>query len=397
MFMLMFAAISCGLEEIGKDPDGGAGEIWTAPGSDMDSIAVGKSVAYVTAMEYFDRYDWRADPGRGEVKCSLVVYADGKPVMKIPVGEKYETSSDPETHRMLNGHIYTDYLSETETVIKRDGKELIRYAGREIICGMACRQGEIHTLGHNASGEGFTYRINGEIIMERASGSSFGSLHYEGDNISFAFREPIKSEKDTLERYYFVLDGEVLQTAVREDLKKVWDIIPYKGDVCYLASLVGVSAPVLVSPEGMQALSIAPKAKMLTARILHDDEHLYVEGLVEREGLEMTSVLWHADGRSNIFANGMTVSSSCVDGGCICCVLNPSPPYMKGVIYQNGKYHSMPEDCFSSGSRTSALIDGILHVGLSSQSGSHPVIWRDGEIIPLDINGFITSVSTNAD
>ncbi len=387
--------VSCGLEEIGGKPVSGDDDIWVRPGANTDSVSKSDAVLYVTAVEYPDRYDWRNDSGKEEVKCSLVVYADGAPLMKIPVGEKYGVSPDPDSHRMVNGHLYTDYSYENETVIKKDGREIIRFAGREMICSLVESGDDVYTLGHDRDGGGFAYRRNGNVLLERDRGSSFEKLHRVNDNLCFAFREPIASEKETFERYYHVENGKVSQVAVREDIKKVWDIVPYKGDICCLASVVGVPSPVLIISGDMQALSLSRACNMLTCRIMHEDDVLYVEGVIERRGMEVTSGIWCSDGRVRIFTEGLTVSSMCLDGDGACCVMNPAPPHMEGMIYKCGELYPMPEGYSSIGSHTSSVINGILHAGLSSMDGGRPVVWKDGRTDTLRINGFISSISTN--
>ncbi len=394
---LALAVVSCGLEEVSMRPQGGAGDVWLKPGTNDGSDDPSKTVTYITAFDYPEGYDWRADREKGSVKCSLVVFADGIPMMKVPVGDSYEISSDPDMHRMVRGHLYTDYYTDSETVIKKDGKEILRYEGREMICGLAVKGDDIYTLGHFRSGDGFAYRKNGEILLERAQGSTFGRLcHNRDGSISFAFRESVKAVGDTLERYYYALNGEVFQTAVREDVKKVWDIVFCNGGICYLASVVGISSPVLLrSGEDMSALNMPEESKMLTCRIIQEDESLYVEGLCKREGKPLTSGLWHKNGNVYLFSDGMTVSSVCMSGDGICCVLNSSSTQKRGVIYRCGETYPMPQHYTSVGSAPSMVIDGILHVGLSSLIGTQPLIWKDGQTTALKINGYISTISTN--
>ena len=93
--MLFAAALmtmtSCGIQEIGgegKDPAGGG--IWGGPVSGGQGGSGGlHTVCYMTALDYKKGYDWRSDQARETVKCSLVVFADGVPVMKVPVGTDY--------------------------------------------------------------------------------------------------------------------------------------------------------------------------------------------------------------------------------------------------------------------------------------------------------------------
>ncbi len=395
LFLLVAVAASCGLKEIGGVPDESNGDVWIPPGVDVDSLAKDESVFYVVAMEYLYGYDWLSDMEKGTVKCSLAVYADGGLIMKLPVGEKYEVSSDPETHRIVNGHLYTEYISDNETVIKRDGRGFIRYPGREVICDLVEHEGKVYTLGHNIDGEGFTCRKNGEIIFERAEGSSFGRLQYCNDSLCFAFIEPIESEKETLERYYHVINGETVQTAVREDIRKVWDIAFHKGGICYVASLVGIPYPVLFTDSGLKALDMPQSSELLSCRIIDNDEALYVEGQVEQRGEDIISCLWDSGGIVHAFPYSTAVSSVCMDVDGICCILNPSSSDTEGEIYKCGESYFMPEGYVSIGPRTCAVVNGILHAGLSSLSGAPPILWKDDELTQLKINGYITVVSVN--
>ena len=87
-------------------------------------------------------------------------------------------------------------------MIKKDGRQLFRYSGREQIFGMLVDSSGVYTLGHQREGEGFTYRKNGVILLERTEGRSFGRLYRDGEDICFAFSELVASATDDIERYY---------------------------------------------------------------------------------------------------------------------------------------------------------------------------------------------------
>ena len=388
-------AVSCGLEEVSRRPQNGAEDIWLGPGINVGKVDPDRKVTYVTAVEYPEGYDWRSDVEKGSVKCSLVVYADGVPMMKVPAGDEYEVSSDPDMHRMSEGHLYTDYSTDSETVIKKNGKEVIRYQGREMICGLLADGNNVYTLGHPRKGEGFTFRRNGEILVGRDCGRSFARLYRDGPSICFAFSEPVMSQKDTISRYYHVKDGNVSQAAVREDVRKVWDILSSDDEVCYLASVVGISSPVLFHSGRMQALDMPEGAEMLTCRLLAEDGFIYVEGLYICPGRPVTSGIWDVEGKADLFDEGMTVSSICMGGDGICCVLNGTSSYRNGLIYRCGEMFQMPEGYASVGSNPAMMIDGIFHAGLSSLEGEEPLIWKDGITTRLDMNGFISTISTS--
>ena len=154
-------AVSCGLSEIGGEgPTGTDGGIWGGPVEENNGEGILQQICYMTALDYQNGYDWRADTARESVKCSLIVYADGKQIMKVPVGEEYETGADVDMHRIAGGHLYTDYSTSEETIIKRDGRLLFRYPGPEAIHGMCVSGDDVYTLGQSRNGEGFSFRKN---------------------------------------------------------------------------------------------------------------------------------------------------------------------------------------------------------------------------------------------
>lgn len=396
--------LSCGLEEVSRRPGYGAGNIWVRPGAGSGNDVgnepgngnpgkedEGKTVTYITAVDYPEGYDWRLDREKGTVKCSLLVYADDRIVMKVPVGDSHEVSSDPDMHRMTGGHLYTDFSTDSETVIKKDGEEVVRYQGREMICDIVDHGNNIYTLGHDRDGDGFTYRRNGEILLERIEGRSFGRLYVDGNTLSFAFAEAVTSAGDTLERYYIFSGGKVVQTAVRDDIRRVWDIVLDKGESSYLASVVGIGAPVLFTSGRMQALSLPQSAKALAGRIVGEGESLFVEGLVLDGGV-MTGGVWNGEGEALVYEAGMTVNAVCSGGEGLHCVLSDTADPTKGVIYRGGERFPVPEGYMVMGNSPAALVKGILNVGLSPLNGSQPLVWKDGETTPLKINGFISSI-----
>ena len=387
MGLAALTVLSCSMEGVSRRPEGNREDVWQGPGMNVGS----KEVCYITCFDYPDGYDWRTDPQKGSVKCSLVVFADGLPMMKVPVGDTCQVSPDPDRHRIIDGHLYTDYCTGTEMVIKRDGKTILRYPGCENICGMLVKDDSLYTLGHQNQGEGFVYRRNGRVILERPSGGTFGRLHCDAGHICFAFTEPIISEKETFERYYHCMEEDVTQTALRDDIKKVWDIISYNGEVCYIASLKGVEKPVLFLGGAMNAMVMPEGAEPLSFRMMAGEDHLFWEGLFIASDNTVASALWFSPERCIAFEEGMVANSCFVSGDGICCAFNPAA--LGGVIYRAGEEFAMPAGYAAMGPCCGAMVNGILHVGLSSLDGGCPKVWKDGKLDPLDICGYIASVS----
>ena len=121
-------------------------------------------------------------------------------------------------------------------------------------------------------------------------------------------------------------------------------------------------------------------------------EEVLIEGVFATSNGVLTSGLWRKDKRECVFPTGMTVWTSCVDDGGISCLLSH---YSSGdfKISRCGELYALPEGYTVMGTRPLAMVDGILHVGLTSLQGAEPAVWMDGEIKELGFNGYISSIS----
>lgn len=101
LLLLSFVMFSCGISEVnGSHPVDNQGNIWGGPLQGTGPEGGGLvPVCYMTAVDYLKDYDWRADQAKETIRCSLVVYADGSPIMKVPVGADCNVSSDPDTKK----------------------------------------------------------------------------------------------------------------------------------------------------------------------------------------------------------------------------------------------------------------------------------------------------------
>lgn len=397
LFLTAFVIVSCGLSEIGRRPHDGDDGVWTGPGTGAGSQDPGRASVYVTAMDYPAGYNWRTDPEKGSVKCSLVVFADGSPVLKIPVGDVYEVSSDPESHHMAGGHLYTDYSDGEQTVVRKDGKEIMRFLSDEKVCGLLVEDQDVYTLSHRKDSGGFRFRKNDEVLLERPSGRTFGNLYHDGDSICFAFVETFEGGGDSLERYYHVADGHTEQVALREDVKKVWDVVSCKGKLYYLASLIGIGPPVLFSEDKKFVLEMPYGVGILSGGIITDGEGLCVEGVFQVPGKIMQCGLWNRSGKLCVSWSGMSLASVCVDGDALCCMVNRSALASQGMIYRCGEVFDAPADYYSTGNGAVLMTRGMLHIGMSSLKGERPLVWKDGFSEEIKAHGFITSVSAVED
>ena len=396
--------VACGIVELesGQKEENG---VWVSPShgngnQDSDKQESGVSPAkkslYVTALEYPKDYDWRSDLEKGSVRCSLVVYRDGSPVMKLAVGDEYQVSSDADMHRMVGSDLYTDYSTDIETIIKKNGQECFRYSGRESIYGIHVVGKDIYTLGQSRSGEGFSFRKNGEAILVRGSGSLYSHFDYDRDDgFSFSFNESVSSQSGKVQRHYMVRDSLVSQVAMREDIRYVWDVILHDGQPCYVASVRGINGLLLADGDKLSALDIPGSAMVFTARILLIEGDVVVEAVIG-EDVGFTSIIWRNGELVKSFSDCLTVVAFDSSSESMSCALNSPFRRGGGLIFNDSEEYEIPEGYVCSTNKAVARKDGILHVGLSSVNGGQPCIWKESRMEQLPVNGFITEIKASA-
>ena len=393
--IMMIAAVAmtaCSLSEMKPGSRPPRDDAWKNPSSGKDDSDVERRICYITAFDYPKDYNWRSDTQTGAVKCSLTVFADGVPAMKIPVGEEYMVSSDPDMHRIIDGHLYTDFTTDSETVIKKDGKEIFRYDGREMIADMTVTQDHIYTLGISRNRTGFSLRRDGNIELKKTSGRAIGRIHRKDSSVCFFFSEVITSPDGNIERYWQYSDGNERQVAVREDIRKVWDITLHNGQICYVAQMTGIGAPVLVNGAQMKTLNTPPGAKIISCTLFPIGGSIGVEAVCTTDGATFYSELWIDAQSYHRFTSGHTVSGLCTWDKGIYCILN-SNMETGGGIFRCGEIMNAPSGYIMMGNNPICVTDGILNIGLSSLNGGKPIVWKDGEVTELDINGFICTMT----
>ena len=98
-----------------------------------------------------------------------VLLADGEEISRAPA------EPDPERHRARQGHLWTDRREGKETVIYRDGKEVLRFPGEELLRGFLIKDGKVHTLGQRPGNAGICYRVDGKEVFSAPAGRIIGS------------------------------------------------------------------------------------------------------------------------------------------------------------------------------------------------------------------------------
>ena len=379
--------LACGISEVkqdaGKEPV-------------IDELELpDRAVCCVTGVEFPSGYDWNKHEEGGEVKSSLVVFADAVPCLKVPVGAGFEVSGDPDMNRFLEGNLYSFYSDDGVSSIKKNGSPLYRYDADEILLDMLVKGEDLYILTRKVEG-GFSCRKNASVILEKFSGEAFGRLWEDDGCVCFAYMQPVAVSDGMEARYYVVRDSDVMHVPFEKEVVRVWDIMSKNGEPCCLVSISYDVKTYIVQGSQYKAVEIPASACMLSCRLFDANGRIGVECVYESGTSDMEGGIWIEGSEYLRFEVGRQISYLCCGDGKVCCVMNPEESggsvVSKGMIYDGENLHDMPDGYFCTGLSPASVFQSELYVALSSRSGERPVVWHDGQLDTLKMNGYVSSV-----
>jgi hypothetical protein len=168
----------------------------------------------VSGVSFPSSYDWRRDSLYGAVLCTLRLYRNGKPALEIPAGPGEKVGVAPDMHHIIGSALFTEYSDSHGTVIKRNGQMIAKWPDTEKLQGLLFKDNTLYTLGLDRSGESFTYRKDGEVVLKVGGSTLLGSFGsdsygptgalYECDGqVCFAY----KTEPGNVGTVFLVRDG----------------------------------------------------------------------------------------------------------------------------------------------------------------------------------------------
>lgn len=383
--MVVLLLSSCGLGQMDVGVHSDADGIWYGP-------SYGKHISgtvYTVGLDYPDGYDWKADVNKGTVKCSLVLFADGIPVLKIPVGDRYEVSSDNSRHRLRSGRLYTDFTDGNTTVIRRDGLEVVRFDGAEDIVDVEIHDGSLHSLGYPRGGTGFVYRVDGEVKVERESGSLLSGLSICGDKVCFCFSRNTATSSGTVLNYYLSEDGKVSIVETDEDVEEILDMGVYAEGLYRLARIKGVGAPVLIKGESRKSVNYFSTLDIVSCRFM-DTGSMCARVRYRHPGSDyMSDIVWTEDAGWKRFMRGGLITSLVNDRNGYHAVVYSSE-LEEGAVFSGNHRMDLDPGYYAYGENCLTVRDSIVYVGLTSRYGDTAMIWKNGDLDTLKINGPVT-------
>lgn len=379
------------------DPENPGGE------TEVPVVPEKQDTLYVTGVEYPEGYDWVKDVEYGTVSCRLFLEKAGERIVEVPVGYSYETASDPDMHRCINGHLYTDFSSDEETVIKMDGATLFRYKGREMITSFhVADDGAVYTVGQPRSGEpGFTLRKNGQVLLDISEGHVLSGICAKGEDILVLYKvESGSSGITSSDSGYYLYDcGHSEKFADISDEEEIVSAAVIDGDISYVAVRDNGNARSGYFVCGADSYDIKTEkyGNLMYCEILQSGHEIRLAGWCRPgSSSSLRYVVWDRNG---------TVVYSLPSGSVRCCAVadgedmydfaNPGSAVHGISCYKNGRMvHAYGNDVVYYGSTPAAICRGSLYFAFSDkEDGRKPCVAVDNEIKSFAFNGFFTGVS----
>lgn len=376
-----------GSDELGK---GGSGS-----GDDGG----GSNSIYLTGVEYPETYDWKKDSAYEGVGFRIQEFQDGK-VMREVSSLTGLVSPDADMHLLCRGHIWTESFVGDETVVCRDGLEQFRFPDREIIKGFLLRSDTLFTLGAVQPSGGIVYRVNGKEVYSNSLGVPVGELGdpswpggalYEDDGrICFTFYY----DSVTGKTWYECVDGSPAPVLPPPGEYRILDFRRFGGRKCLALSDLKDDGPMLSMDGAVTILKTGAPAVLRNCHLAADGENIFIRGesrlLI---GSSWAPHIWTSDRHEYSADAGGSPYNLSLEGGDFAAVNIGKGGRISSIVH-NG-VHAMGDTTFCRIMSPSCarLSGGKFYVAMTSfGQGDVSWLWKDGEMEPVRIHGFLSSV-----
>lgn len=333
------------------------------------------SVIMFAAVEYRDSYDWLRDSAYGIEPFTIRLYRNFSPVLEIE-SSSAAVSANPDTHHLLDGDLITEYYRNGQTTICRNGKVLFCFNGRELLKGLAKRDGKLYSLYQKEDGKGFTLRCDDEVMLSKTEGLLFGelgdpsygsggALYLEHGRLCFCYTV---SEKGT---FYSITEG--YEERLLPSSPKVQDL-----------KIIDGTARFAYSQYDGRILSDARVWRTRTSHV--------VSGIATAKGgLEESCVIIDSKGNIRTLCTG---PGRICHNGASAFVIDES--MAEGIrVFDSGTGRWKEYGGYFLISSSAAYPDGgTLSLALSSRTGDSPAVDCGGKLKQTGIHGYISCLST---
>lgn len=341
---------------------------------------------YATAFRYQD-----------EEAADVLLLKNGEEMLQVPVSGQPE----PQRHRLLDGHLWTDACDGREVVVSCDGEERFRYEGDELLRGFWVDGGTVYTLGQRQGREGLSFRINGKERFGAPTGTILGGpedSEWEGgafsqgsDGVCYSYGIPLWKNGQLLWEYHVMQGASLLKTLPAGNAEAIYDIRMLDGMVYRSEKRSG--AVCLVKDETYRSVELSASEDPHFWKLVAVNGEMLLKGYsTALSGKRYSFWLRSPSQVPFIVTKNQPVRDLVTDGEHVAYVVENAEGLVQGVFLDQEAIPLPSGRYLLPSSRCVRLKDGVLGLALSSPDGQEHLLVRGREVTTLRFSGIFTSV-----
>jgi hypothetical protein len=312
-------------------------------------------------------------------------------ILSLTAGAGKAVSLDADRHQFLGGHLYSECLTDSRTVYRRDGQTVLLTPEAEYLRGILPLGDDLYTLSQRMKEGGFILRRNWKQVFLSEDGilrgsltdpsyGRTGALFEEGGQACFFYEAA-----DGVWR--LVRDGREETVTLPAHLKKLYDVRYFEGKIC-LACQIRQRQPVIyVGTQKYDLSSTIPfPAEKLGFQLLRLGDELRLSGMLRMNASQhLCTGMWSPTRLLHVLYGRCDWLGEEV-------YLRREGLQLVAAGFCGTEYALGPEvgnlmmpACAWPGEKA-------LYLALS-RAGENPVLWVNGRSYPIPLNGFLTSVT----
>ena len=336
-----------------------------------------------------------------EEPAEVILFKNGEEVLRVPVSGRPE----PERHRLLQGHLWTDSCDGTEVVVSRDGEERFRYPGDELLRGFLEVKGKIYTLGQRQGKEGFSLRVNGEERFIGSTGTILGgpedneweggALSQDTSGVYFTYGIPLWKGEELLWEYRVMREDKLFKTLPAGSAEALFDIRVHNG-VVYRSELRSRARNTycLVKDETYQTIEMSATEEPHYWKLTTVNGDIFLKGYSTgiAGGKQYTYWLRTPSALPFVVTDNQPIRDMVTDGEHVAYLVENADGLVRtayldrtNIVFTSDRYRLPSSRCIQ-------LKKGVLGLALSSPDKQTHLLIRDREVQTLHFNGYFTSV-----
>lgn len=348
---------------------------------------------FFTTVEFPSGYDWRRDSLYGSSGAKIGLYKNEELILEVPTGDLADAAAD--LHHFIDGHLYTQKCTGKGTVLACDGEEILRFGSEEILRGLYSGPEGLYTLWANRSGSGFCLRLGSSEVFRKDTGTLVGNLYDYSYLPNGALYE---DNGGVVFCYYSGDDWFCFRNDNAEKISApagtVLDVKVANSKFCILCRPTDGNSLLFKCGNDIREFRSEGLSFRAEGRIfLRNGNPICMANAFYRyQSSVLYSALFFPDGSNDIISGSDAVPLSFSDPKVFISYSEEGrlsfsvPSY--GYVNPEGTFYQM-------GGSPGVCSKDIAVAFNSKIKGKKPVLWKNGQFIQLNINGFISGVYTS--